>query len=78
MTFASAVLFWLAPVALAIAGLALVVLALLAYGALISFRQWRCPHRNWHENMACDAVCDDCHKNLGFIGSWRQQLEKTE
>ncbi len=30
-----------------------------------------CPHLHVRETMACDAVCTDCGKNLGFIQAWR-------
>lgn len=33
--------------------------------------QRRCPHRRIAETQACDAICSDCGKNLGFIGAWR-------
>lgn len=34
-------------------------------------RQKRCKHASYHETGACDAVCNDCGKNLGFIGRIR-------
>lgn len=30
-----------------------------------------CKHLRVRETMACDAVCRDCGKNLGFIQIWR-------
>lgn len=35
--------------------------------------QWRCKHESYYENMACDAICNHCRKNLGFIGTVREQ-----
>lgn len=36
----------------------------------IWWQQWRCKHDGAVlETMACDAICDKCGKNLGFIGS---------
>lgn len=32
-----------------------------------------CFHKNYHENMACQAICDNCGKNLGFIGNIRDK-----
>lgn len=32
-------------------------------------RQRQCAHERYFENRACDAICCDCRKNLGFIGS---------
>ena len=31
----------------------------------------KCKHLRVRETMACDAICLDCDKNLGFIQSWR-------
>ncbi len=30
-----------------------------------------CKHLRVRETMACDAVCRDCGRNLGFIQNWR-------
>ena len=30
-----------------------------------------CKHLRVRETMACDAVCRDCGRNLGFIQQWR-------
>lgn len=33
----------------------------------------RCKHDSGvSETMACDAICKQCGKNLGFIGKWRK------
>lgn len=38
------------------------------------WKQRRCPHTGGiGETQACDAICDDCGKNLGFIGIIRAQ-----
>jgi hypothetical protein len=38
------------------------------------FRQMRCKHAcGVHETQACDAICRECGKNLGFIGDWRRR-----
>lgn len=29
----------------------------------------KCEHPAFHETMACDGVCMECGKNLGFIGN---------
>lgn len=33
--------------------------------------QKQCGHLRVYETMACDAVCLDCNRNLGFIQNWR-------
>ena len=60
------------------------ILAPLAFGAVVLLvvglcmipgvvRQARCEHQRFRETMACDAICNDCGKNLGFIGAVRDQ-----
>lgn len=37
-------------------------------------RQARCKHaKGVDETQACDAICRQCGKNLGFIGAWRER-----
>lgn len=36
-------------------------------------KQYRCKHPRYYENRACDAICSDCGKKLGFIGDIREQ-----
>lgn len=31
-----------------------------------------CKHETVHETMACHVRCDQCGKDLGFIGTWRK------
>ncbi len=43
----------------------------------VLLKQWAakalCKHDDGvNENMACDAICRKCGKNLGFIGNWRK------
>jgi len=64
------------------------VISLLVIGLIIlvvligSLKQWfkqaRCKHNNVHETRACDAVCSQCGKNLGFIGTWRERHKTGE
>jgi hypothetical protein len=38
-----------------------------------AWKQSRCKHDGGvNETMACDAICRQCGKNLGFIGKWRE------
>ena len=37
------------------------------------YRQWRCKHEKYYENMACHAICSYCRKDLGFIGTVREE-----
>lgn len=37
-------------------------------------RQARCKHDGGvNETQACEAICRECGKNLGFIGTWRDK-----
>lgn len=63
-------------------GFALTVLcALVALGLWLpgAWRQGRCKHDgDFRETMACDAICDKCGKNLGFIQPWRDRKAARE
>lgn len=44
----------------------------------VSIAEWimkaRCKHDGgMNETQACDAICMQCGKNLGFIGTWREK-----
>ena len=44
----------------------------------IWWRQRHCKHdRAVNETQACEAICRDCGKNLGFIGAWQKQQAAT-
>lgn len=75
-------MFWLmkplAEIAIGIA-FALALGLLCALGMLPSvIRRARCQHAKVHENGACDAICRNCGKNLGFIGTWREKHPSTD
>jgi hypothetical protein len=36
------------------------------------FSRKQCEHLRVQETMACDAICLDCGRNLGFIAHWRE------
>ena len=55
-----------------IAAIVLIVVALLSLPRM--WRQARCKHLRFYETGACDAICRDCGKNLGFIGAWRDKI----
>lgn len=40
------------------------------------WRQYSCNHERYYENRACHAICQHCGKDLGFIGTVREQREK--
>lgn len=57
---------------------AVVVIAIMAYVILPELiKQALCKHHSGiRETMACDAVCRKCGKNLGFIGTWRENNQR--
>ena len=71
------ILFWLAkPLAefgfAIVAGVVVVFFYWLLFALPEAIKQARCKHERVRETMACDAVCQACGKNLGFIGNWRK------
>lgn len=61
----------------------IIILTIIAVWFLIEvpvlFRQARCKHNgSVRETSACDAICNDCGKNLGFIDTWRKQQAGKE
>ena len=50
----------------------LVLLSVLADVPMM-VRQHLCKHPRYFETGSCDAVCSDCRKNLGFIGTIQNQ-----
>ena len=44
--------------------------------AIDAWRKGRCKHLQFNESRACDAICTDCGKNLGFIGTVRAAQTK--
>ena len=53
------------------------VLAAAVIYARIWWQQWRCKHNGRiNETSACDAICAQCSKNLGFVGAWRAAQQK--
>lgn len=42
------------------------------------FQQRKCTHDSVFETRACDAICNDCGKNLGFIQNWRDARKERK
>lgn len=67
--------FWMAKSAaefLIVAGLLVVVMVLVIITQIpIWLAQSNCEHPEVSETQACEAICRNCGKNLGFIGTWR-------
>ena len=49
----------------------LILLTIWAYFTLPrAIKQYKCKHERVFETRACDAICSECNKNLGFMGAW--------
>jgi len=57
--------------------IALIIIFSVGSAIINGFKQGRCPHESIRETMACDAICNKCNKNLGFIGAWRDSQNKA-
>lgn len=64
----------LGEVALAVGIIFAIGIVALIFSAPRLWRQSRCKHLHFHETGKCDAICSDCGKNLGFIGTWRDKI----
>lgn len=52
--------------------LTLIIIFKVYFAIKDSWKQSHCQHESISESMACDAICNNCSKNLGFIGEWRK------
>lgn len=70
-----AFIFWimkpLAEIAMVLAVLVIALLIYIVASIPVWLKQRRCKHDKVLEDMACNAHCSACGKNLGFIGAWR-------
>lgn len=56
-------------------GVTVAILALLSWAIFAAWNAWvqyRCKHPTFRETRACDAICNQCGKNLGFVGAVRE------
>lgn len=68
---------WTISDAVAVIVFAVIGIFLLYLWASTAIRQARCKHDgSVGETRECDAICDQCGKNLGFIGLRREKTRK--
>lgn len=71
------ILFWLSKALVDVIAFGsvifIVLLTVLIWNIPGIIKQRRCKHLRYRETQACDAICNDCGKNLGFIGSIRDK-----
>lgn len=61
-------------VAVTVATVVCVVVAYALFSLPSAIKQMRCKHEHiFEDGLNCDAICRDCGKNLGFIGTWRER-----
>ena len=52
----------------------MLVIVVMIFGSIKhSWKHRNCQHEKVSETSACHAICRKCHKNLGFIGTWREK-----
>lgn len=56
--------------------IATIITVALVIGVRSYIVQRRCKHETYGETAACQAVCHDCGKDLGFIGLVRARDRK--
>jgi hypothetical protein len=56
--------------------LGLILTAIAVYSLYVWIKQTLCKHKKVYEGIGLDAICSDCGKNLGFIGTWREKNER--
>ncbi len=64
---------WTINDAIGVALFFLFVIASAIFFCVQALRQRWCKHSQFFETRACDAICSRCGKNLGFIGTVREQ-----
>lgn len=71
------IIFWLgksvAEAAIFLAIVVIIGVVSIVIGVVAMVRQSRCRHSAVNETQACDAICRNCGKNLGFIQIWRDK-----
>lgn len=69
---------WTIGDAVGLAVLIVIVLAGFVVTAIGATRAALCKHMNYRENRSCNAICNNCGKNLGFIGSVRRHAQEEK
>ena len=63
--------FWISKVLVELIIIAIIILIIVCCFIPGAVKRWKCKHENYIENGSCDAICRNCGKNLGFIGTLR-------
>jgi hypothetical protein len=75
--------FWMAKAATDLLLIICIVLLIFLFAVfrlcMHRFKYRNCKHERVNETQACDAICCNCGRNLGFIETWRSgQPDTTE
>ena len=66
-------IFWFQSGLAAIAWCFVLIIVFFLVGVLIAIPGWfkkkMCKHESFRENMACHGICNNCKKDLGFVGN---------
>ena len=59
---------------LTVLAIVLAIATIIIVGVIQWYNESRCKHDGgYNETQACDAICRQCGKNLGFIGKLRDK-----
>lgn len=67
------ILFWLAKYMLQLAFVGVVFLLAVVINIPSATQRVFCQHERYRETRACDAICINCGRNLGFIQPLRER-----
>lgn len=63
---------------IAILSLLIILVIFIIFQVVSWFKYRNCTHDTYFETMACEAICRTCGKNLGFIGTVREERKKRD
>lgn len=67
------ILFWMAKYILQLAFVGVVLLVAIIINLPTAVERTFCKHERYRETRACDAICINCGRNLGFIQPLRER-----
>ncbi|QJP10471.1 hypothetical protein [Pseudomonas multiresinivorans] len=70
--------FWLAQHLIGLAIWLVFVVILFVCNIPLFIRLLRCKHEKYREDRACNAICCNCGRNLGFIQTLRDARKEGE
>lgn len=76
------ILFWfskdLVSFLIVLSIITLCILIRIIVSFVMKVKQSRCKHHSWHEDRSCHVICNDCNKDVGFIGEYFKNKVKQK